>query len=107
MRVGPPPLMPLYPVQPDKTEVYPKEPGAALYGKPFLQFPELKPQETKTPPAAKGGGALEGTVKASLGPKADTTLFLTSPKSTQGPAGTARSGMKPTKTLGVSLDFLA
>lgn len=41
---------PLFPVQPHKTEQFPKPEGSAVFGKPFLKFPEVKPAEPKSQP---------------------------------------------------------
>jgi hypothetical protein len=42
------PLIPLFPVQPDRQATYPKALGPVFVGKPYLTFPEATPRATDT-----------------------------------------------------------
>ena len=42
MRIGPSPMIPAYPIQPDRQEVYPRALGQAYVGNPRLSLPVVK-----------------------------------------------------------------
>lgn len=84
MRLGPPPLIPLNPIHPDRTESYPRALGQAFVGKAYLQFPEVKvatpkepvkaskeaPKEAPKPPKAEEEDLLDGNLRNLAKPSA-------------------------------------
>ncbi len=53
MRIGPAPLIPAYPIQPDRQAVYPRALGQIYQGTPRLSLPEVKAQVSETPATPK------------------------------------------------------
>ena len=53
MRIGPAPLIPAYPIQPDRQEVYPRALGQTYQGTPRLSLPEVKAQVPDIPTTPK------------------------------------------------------
>lgn len=87
MRIGPEPLFPLNPLQPDRSVDYPRALGAEFVGKPRLQFPEVKIK----PPVA-----LEPRPSEPLAGRG--ALIQVQP---------ARSTTEPSGPLGLRVDLLA
>lgn len=56
MRIGPAPLVPAYPVQPDREVVYPRALGQAYVGNPRLALPDVKAKVMDTPETRKAFG---------------------------------------------------
>lgn len=103
MRIGPAPLFPLNPLQPDRTEAYPKALGAAFVGKPYLTFPEVRVQPPEAP-----------QVRAKPGPEPRTeeTRVTQAPEPVKTRGGLAqlpepRSAADPAGPLGFRIDLLA
>lgn len=56
MRIGPAPLIPAYPVEPDRQQVYPRALGQAYVGTPRLNLPEVKAKVAVNPEVQKTPG---------------------------------------------------
>lgn len=75
---------PLFPVQPNRTEQFPKPEGSAVFGKPFLTFPEAKPSEPKKQASdttrSPFEDLLDGQLKDLLKPLNDDSKVLLGPR---------------------------
>lgn len=102
MRIGPAPLLPLNPIQPDRSEPYPKALGASFVGKPYLTFPEVKvsaPEalQSRTKAADEIGETYAGPKAAEPVKTRGALAQLPEPRSTRDPSG----------PLGMRIDLLA
>ncbi len=98
MRIGSAPLLPLNPLQPDRSEPYPRALGAAFVGKPYLTFPEVKAQPVTANP-----------VKSPVPEEADRSRMAEGVKVRGGMAQLPepRSTADPSGPLGARVDLLA
>ena len=109
MRIGPTPLIPLNPLQPDRTVQYPKALGAEFVGNPRLKFPEVKlkapeplelqPREPKALGAKDGLTSLQAPEPRKVEPTPTRGALL--------PFPTPRSASDPAGPLGTRVDLLA
>ncbi len=111
MRIGPAPLLPLSPIQPDRTVQYPKALGAEFVGNPRLKFPEVKakapepldlPSKGLKPWNANATGGLSG-LQALESPKAELPGVRGALPQLPAP----RSVAEPSGPLGSRVDLLA
>jgi hypothetical protein len=103
MRIGPAPLFPLNPLQPDRTEPYPKALGASFVGKPYLTFPEVKVQ----PSEALQARAKELSEARTEGTRESQSPEPVKPRGALAQLPEPRSTADPSGPLGARIDLLA
>lgn len=114
MRIGPPPLTPLFPLQPDREEKYPAALGQAFVGKPYLTLPEVKAGGLEAKEgdgfARKAEKAEGGSNRGVLDKPEEGRRVLLGPKPAPGPLGVAAlvgKAPKGGKVIGGFLDITA
>lgn len=99
------PLVPLFPVQPDRQPVYSKALGPVFVGNPYLKFPEAKPKTADTGPSSSPLPAdTQVRMKTPAEYPAATPLPVLSTKASRPSSFGLWSGSAP---LGSQLDLIA
>jgi hypothetical protein len=85
VRIGPAPLIPAYPVEPDRQQVYPRALGQAYVGTPRLNLPEVKAKAVVNPAAQKTSGLpLEAQAPQAFGAQPTTSRPSTKDRTAPG-----------------------